>query len=85
MTNDIKILIVANSYTSIYTNHIEKTLKKLGYAVELIEDSLLLDKYGKKANAPSFFIVKNGKAAYLLPGKRDIATITKWIEDSNLL
>jgi thioredoxin-related protein len=85
MTNNIKILIVANSYTAIYTDHIEKKLKALGYVVEKIDDKDLSQKYNNTAKAPSFFIVKNEKAAYMLPGKRDFNTIVKWIEDSNLI
>jgi hypothetical protein len=85
MTDNIKILVVANSYTAIYTDHIEKQLKSSGYLVEKIDDKDLPLKYNNNAKAPSFFIIKNNKAAYMLPGKRDLNTIVKWIKDSNLI
>ena len=66
MTQEIKILIVVDNYTTIYTDHVEKTIKARGYEVAKISAEELSTNYNKVASAPSFFIVKNNKAAYML-------------------
>lgn len=85
MINQVKILIIADNNTTVYTDSIERKIADKGYQVDKITPDTLLAEYGKSATAPSFFIVKNNKAAYMLPGKRDANSILKWIEDSNLI
>lgn len=85
MINQIKILVIADNNTTIYTDSIEKRIAEKGYQVHKVTPDNLLAEYGKSATAPSFFIVKNNKAAYMLPGKRDANSVLKWIEDSNLI
>lgn len=85
MTQKIKILIIVDENTTIYTDHVEKVIRAKGYEVAKISAEELSTNYSRTALAPSFFIVKNNKAAYMLPGKREINKIIKWIEDSNLI
>lgn len=85
MINKVKILVIADNNTTTYTDSIERKIAEKGYQVAKITPNNLLAEYGKSAAAPSFFIVKNDKAAYMLPGKRDANSILKWIEDSNLI
>lgn len=81
----MKIIAVKDNNSELYVNHVINRLAAEGYSAEGISINDLALNYNKEATAPTFFIEQNNKVAYMLPGKRDINTILKWVKDSNIL
>lgn len=80
----MKIIILTNELSDLYTSNIKNKLNYEGYESERVTEETLNLEYNRTGKPPSFYILKNGKAAYELTGKQNVNDIIKWIKESGI-